>query len=152
RNADDRCLCEDGEGCKGEMNMEEDIKNLHYNHVSALLGWSLATPEVKESVHGITKQFLDAALEEARNPMRMSAAMKMEGVYESVYNARWHQVVEVPDGDERNKKGTVMEVKKGEPPQSWTYKAVGETFKKDDGAQQSGAARLRLMVLTSDRG
>ncbi|PWU99932.1 putative retrotransposon hot spot protein (RHS) [Trypanosoma cruzi] len=135
-----------------EMNMEEDIKNLHYNHVSALLGWSLATPEVKESVHGIIKRFLDAALEEVRNPMRMSAAMKMEGLYESVYNARWHHVVEVPDGDERNKKGTGMEVKKGEPQQSWTYKEVGETFEKDDGAQQSGAARLRLMVLTSDRG
>ncbi|PWU88397.1 putative retrotransposon hot spot (RHS) protein [Trypanosoma cruzi] len=65
-----------------------------------------------------------------------------------------HHVVEIPDGDERKKtkKGTVMEVKKGEPQQSWSCRAVGETFEKDDGAQQSGAARLRLMVLTSDRG
>ncbi|PWU83922.1 putative retrotransposon hot spot (RHS) protein [Trypanosoma cruzi] len=33
---------------KDEMNMEEDVKKLHYNHVISLLGWSLATPEVKK--------------------------------------------------------------------------------------------------------
>ncbi|ESS61804.1 retrotransposon hot spot (RHS) protein [Trypanosoma cruzi Dm28c] len=41
-----------------------------------------------------------------------------------------------------------MEVREGEPPQSWTYKAVGYTLEKDDGVEQSGAPRLRLMVLT----
>ncbi|RNC53116.1 retrotransposon hot spot (RHS) protein [Trypanosoma cruzi] len=40
----------------------------------------------------------------------------------------------------------------GEPPQSWTYKAVGEFLEKDDGVEQSGAPRPRLMVLTSDKG
>ncbi|RNE99811.1 retrotransposon hot spot (RHS) protein, partial [Trypanosoma cruzi] len=40
--------------------------------------------------------------------------------YESVYNARWHHVVEVPDGERMG-----LQVKKEEPPQSWAYKAVG---------------------------
>ncbi|PWU85486.1 putative retrotransposon hot spot (RHS) protein [Trypanosoma cruzi] len=132
---------------KEEMDMEEDVKKLHYNHVISLLGWSLATPEVKEIVHWITKQSLDAALEEVRNPMRMSASNILKGFYESVYNARWSHVVEVPDGE-----GTGMELKEGKPPQQWTYKKVGLTLEKDDGAQQSGAERLRLMVLTSDKG
>ncbi|KAF8284905.1 putative retrotransposon hot spot (RHS) protein [Trypanosoma cruzi] len=71
----------------------------------------------------------------------------LKGCYESVYNARWHHVVEVPGGE-----GTGLEVKEGEPPQSWAYKAVGRTLEKDDGVEQSGAARLRLMVLTSEKG
>ncbi|EAN84350.1 retrotransposon hot spot (RHS) protein, putative, partial [Trypanosoma cruzi] len=66
--------------------------------------------------------------------------------YKSVYNARWHHVMEVPGGE-----GTGMEVHEGEPPQSWTYKAVGRTLEKDDGVEPSGAPRLRLMVLTSER-
>ncbi|PBJ70953.1 retrotransposon hot spot (RHS) protein [Trypanosoma cruzi cruzi] len=70
----------------------------------------------------------------------------LRGYYESVYNARWHHVVEVPGGE-----GTGMEVREGEPPQSWTYKAVGRTLEKDDGVGQSGAPRLRLMVLTSEK-
>ncbi|EAN97881.1 retrotransposon hot spot (RHS) protein [Trypanosoma cruzi] len=45
-----------------------------------------------------------------------------------------------------------MEVKEGEPPQSWTYRAVCMTLEKDDGVRQSGAPRPRLMVLTSDKG
>ncbi|PWU85606.1 putative retrotransposon hot spot (RHS) protein [Trypanosoma cruzi] len=42
--------------------------------------------------------------------------------------------------------------REGEPPQSWTYKAVGDSLEKDDGVEQSGAERLRLMVLTSENG
>ncbi|RNC45725.1 retrotransposon hot spot (RHS) protein [Trypanosoma cruzi] len=41
---------------------------------------------------------------------------------------------------------------KGEPPQSWTYKAVGDTLEKNDGVEQSGEAPPRLMVLASDKG
>ncbi|PBJ69132.1 retrotransposon hot spot (RHS) protein [Trypanosoma cruzi cruzi] len=70
----------------------------------------------------------------------------LEGYYESVYNARWHHVVEVPGGE-----GTGMEVREGEPPQPWTYREVGYTLERDDGVQQSGAPRPRLMVLTSDK-
>ncbi|RNC40355.1 putative retrotransposon hot spot (RHS) protein, partial [Trypanosoma cruzi] len=71
----------------------------------------------------------------------------LKGYYESVYNARWHHVVEVPGGE-----GTGMEVKEGKPKQSWTYKKAGNTFEKDDAVQQSGEAPPRLMVLTSDKG
>ncbi|RNC38195.1 retrotransposon hot spot (RHS) protein, partial [Trypanosoma cruzi] len=56
------------------------------------------------------------------------------------------------DGVERKKTGTGMEVEKGKPKQSWTYKKVGTIFEKDDGVQQSGEAPPRLMVLTSDKG
>ncbi|RNF03605.1 putative retrotransposon hot spot (RHS) protein [Trypanosoma cruzi] len=132
---------------KEEMNMEEDVKKLHYNHVSTLLGWSLATPEVKEIVHCITKQSLDAALEEMRISIRMSASNILEGVYESVHNARWHHVVEVPGGE-----GTGLEVKEGKPEQQWTYKTVDDTLEKDDGVEEPGAPRPVLMVLASDKG
>ncbi|RNC51434.1 retrotransposon hot spot (RHS) protein [Trypanosoma cruzi] len=112
-----------------------------------LLRWLVAAAEVTASVYETNKRFLDAAAEETRNPKKSSASIYLEGHYESVYNARWHHVVEVPGG-----KGTGMKVEEGEPPQSWTYKAVGYTLEKDDGVQQFGAERLRLMVLTSDRG
>ncbi|EKF26092.1 retrotransposon hot spot (RHS) protein, putative, partial [Trypanosoma cruzi marinkellei] len=72
-------------------------------------------------------------------------------LYESVYNARWHHVVELPDG-EKQKTGTGMVVEEGEPEQSWTYKKVGGILEKDDDVGQSGAAPPRLMVLTSDKG
>ncbi|PWV18102.1 putative retrotransposon hot spot protein (RHS) [Trypanosoma cruzi] len=55
-----------------------------------------------------------------------------------------------PDS-EKTKTGTGMKVEEGKPKQSWTYKAVGVTLEKDDGVQQSGAPRPRLMVLTSDK-
>ncbi|RNC40316.1 retrotransposon hot spot (RHS) protein, partial [Trypanosoma cruzi] len=71
----------------------------------------------------------------------------LEGLYESVYDARWSHVMEVSDDTEMG-----MKVKEGEPPQSWNYKAVGRTLEKDDGVQQSGEAPPRLMVLTSDKG
>ncbi|EAN86136.1 putative retrotransposon hot spot (RHS) protein [Trypanosoma cruzi] len=130
-----------------EMDMEGDVHKLYKNGVDNLLNWLVATAEVKANVHVVTKRFLDAAAEEARNPTTSSAPIYLEGCYESVYNAGWHHVVEVPDGE-----GTGMEVREGEPPQSWTYRAVGDTLEKDDGVQQSGAPRPRLMVLTSDRG
>ncbi|PWU90948.1 putative retrotransposon hot spot (RHS) protein [Trypanosoma cruzi] len=76
----------------------------------------------------------------------MSVPIYLEGHYESVYNARWHHVVEVPGGN-----GMGMEVREGKPPQPWTYKEVGRTLEKDDGAQQSGEAPPVLMVLTSDK-
>ncbi|RNF01786.1 retrotransposon hot spot (RHS) protein, partial [Trypanosoma cruzi] len=128
-----------------------DILKLQQS-AGTLTAWSEAAAEIKASVHDITKQTLDAALEEVRNPAATTASIKLEGLYESVYNARWHHVVEIPDGDKRKKTGMGMEVKEGKPKQSWTYKKSGRTFEKDDGVQQSGAVRLRLMVLTSDDG
>ncbi|PWU87453.1 putative retrotransposon hot spot (RHS) protein [Trypanosoma cruzi] len=52
----------------------------------------------------------------------------------------------------KRKKGMGMEVHEGKPKQSWTYKKVGDTLERNDGVQKSGAARPRLMVLTSDKG
>ncbi|RNC53513.1 putative retrotransposon hot spot (RHS) protein [Trypanosoma cruzi] len=132
---------------RDEMDMEEDVNKLYEKGVDNLLKWSLAAEEVKANVHNLTKHFLDAAFIELMSSMTMSAPMKLEGCYESVYNARWHHVVEVPGG-----KGAGMYVREGEPEQSWKYKEVGEFLEKDDGVEQSGAARPRLMVLTSDRG
>ncbi|RNE97399.1 retrotransposon hot spot (RHS) protein, partial [Trypanosoma cruzi] len=129
-----------------EMDKVEDESKLKQAGVYNLQKWSEATAQVKESVHEITKSFLDAALQEARNRMATSAPIYLEGYYESVYNARWHHVVEVPGGE-----GTGLEVREGEPPQSWTYREDGETFERVDDVEQSGAERLRLMVLTSDK-
>ncbi|EKF98109.1 retrotransposon hot spot (RHS) protein, putative [Trypanosoma cruzi] len=130
-----------------EMDMEEDVNRLYDNGVDNLLKWLVASAEVKANVREITKRFLDAAAEEARNPKKSSAPRYLDGCYESVYNARWHHVMEVSDDTEM-----VMEVREGEPPQSWTYRAVGEFLEKDDGVGQSGAPRPRLMVLASDKG
>ncbi|PWU94867.1 putative retrotransposon hot spot (RHS) protein [Trypanosoma cruzi] len=132
---------------RDEMDMEEDVSKLQQAGVDNLMTWLVAPVEVKATVHCITKAFFDAALEEARNRMATSTPIYLEGCYESVYNARWHHVVEVPDGE-----GTGLEVREGEAPQSWTYKKVGNTLEKDDDVEQSGAARLRLMVLTSEKG
>ncbi|EKF99429.1 retrotransposon hot spot (RHS) protein, putative, partial [Trypanosoma cruzi] len=128
------------------MDMEEDVNKLYEKGVDNLLKWSLAAEEVKANVHNVTKRFLDAAFIELMSSMTMSAPIKPEGCYESVYNARWHHVVEVPDGE-----GTGMYVREGEPPQPWTYKAVDDNLEKDDGVEEPGAPRLRLMVLTSDK-
>ncbi|RNC47554.1 retrotransposon hot spot protein (RHS), partial [Trypanosoma cruzi] len=90
---------------------------------------------------------LSQVLNEERQSRRHKKTNKLEGSCESVQNARWSRGVEVPGGE-----GMGMEVKEGEPPQPWTYKKVGLSLEKDDGVQQSGAERLRLMVLTSDKG
>ncbi|KAF5216323.1 Retrotransposon hot spot protein [Trypanosoma cruzi] len=130
-----------------EIIFEEDRSKLRDKGVNNLLGWSEATAEIKANVHNITKDTLDAALEEARNPTTTGAPEKLEGLYESVYNASWHHLVEVPGGE-----GTGMYVREGKPPQSWTYTAVGNTLEKDDSLEQSGEAPPVLMVLTSDKG
>ncbi|EAN81549.1 retrotransposon hot spot (RHS) protein, putative, partial [Trypanosoma cruzi] len=124
---------------RDEMDMEEDVRRLCEKGVDTLLKWSLAAEEVKANVHNLTKRLLDAAFIGLMSSMTMSAPIKLEGLYESVYNARWHHVVELSDGE-----GTGIYVREGEAPQSWTYKTVDDTLEKDDGVQQSGAPRLRL--------
>ncbi|PWU89970.1 putative retrotransposon hot spot (RHS) protein [Trypanosoma cruzi] len=130
-----------------EMELEEDVHQLQEKGVDNLFGWSRAAAEVKASVRDKIKNSLDTAFEVARDLTTKIEAIKMEGLYESVYNARWHHVVEVPDGE-----GTGMEVKEGKPKQPWTYKEVGDTLEKDDAVQKSDEAPPRLMVLTSDKG
>ncbi|EAN85414.1 putative retrotransposon hot spot (RHS) protein [Trypanosoma cruzi] len=131
---------------RDEMDMEEDVHKLCEHCMDNLLRWLVAAA-VTASVHEINKMFLDAAAEEARSPTTTSAPIYLEGLYESVYNASWHHVVEIPDGE-----GTGMEVHEGKPEQSWTYKKAGNTFEKDDAVQQSDEAPPLLMVLTSDKG
>ncbi|PWV13664.1 putative retrotransposon hot spot protein (RHS) [Trypanosoma cruzi] len=98
---------------KGEVVFDEDIRRLCDKGVNNLPGWSLAAAKVKAAVHNSTKHFLDAAAEEASNPTTTSAPEKLEGLYESVYNARWHHVVELPDDAERKKTGTGMGCMRG---------------------------------------
>ncbi|RNC42994.1 putative retrotransposon hot spot (RHS) protein [Trypanosoma cruzi] len=93
---------------RDEMDMEEDADKLREHCMDNLLRWLVAAAEVKASVHGATKRFLDAAAEEARSPKKSSAPRYLEGCYESVHNARWHHVVEVPGGE-----GTGLEVREG---------------------------------------
>ncbi|RNF00121.1 putative retrotransposon hot spot (RHS) protein [Trypanosoma cruzi] len=130
-----------------EMDLEEVVRKLSDKGVNNVLGWSRAAEEVKAGVCENIKNSLDAALEEARNPTTTSAAIKLEGCYESVYNARWSHVVEVPGGE-----GTGMKAEEGKPIHSWNYKKAGDTFEKDDGVRKSGAEPPVLMVLTSDKG
>ncbi|PWV13150.1 putative retrotransposon hot spot (RHS) protein [Trypanosoma cruzi] len=132
---------------RDEINLREDLRSLYNKGVHNLMKWSELAAEVKVGVHGINRDTLDAALVDVRNRTIKSASMKPKGLYNSVYNARWHHVVEVTDGN-----GMGMKVEEGKPEQQWTFKAAGETFEKNDGALQSGAERPRLMVLTSDRG
>ncbi|RNC46460.1 putative retrotransposon hot spot (RHS) protein, partial [Trypanosoma cruzi] len=136
---------------KGEIIFEKDRSKLRDKGVINLLGWSGAAANVKKTVHNSTKHTLDAAAEGARNPTTTGAPEKLEGLYESVHNARWSHVVEVP-GSKKKKTGMGMEVKEGKPKSSWTYKKVGDTLEKRDGMQKSGEAPPRLMVLTSDKG
>ncbi|RNF02132.1 retrotransposon hot spot protein (RHS), partial [Trypanosoma cruzi] len=137
---------------KGEVIFDEDIRRLCDKGVNNQPGWSLAAAEVKAAVHNSTKHFLAAAVEEARKPTTTSASERLEGLYESVHNARRSHVVELPDGVERKKTGTGMRVEVGKPEQSLPYKKAGETFEENDAEQQIGAAPPVLMVLTSEKG
>ncbi|ESS61267.1 retrotransposon hot spot protein (RHS) [Trypanosoma cruzi Dm28c] len=137
---------------KGEVIFDEDIHRLCDKGVNNLPGWSLAAAEVKAAVHNSTKHFLAAAAEEARNPTTTSAPEKLEGVYESVHNARRSHAVEPPDGVERKKTGTGMGVREGKPEQSWSYRKADDAIEENDAVQQFGAAPPVLMVLTSEKG
>ncbi|EAN93613.1 putative retrotransposon hot spot (RHS) protein [Trypanosoma cruzi] len=132
---------------RDEVDLEEVARKLRDKGVYNLLGWSEAAAEVKATVHKLTKHSLDSALQEASKPTTTIEALKLEGLYESVYSARWYHVVEVSGGE-----GTGMKVKEGKPIHSWNYKKVGETFEKDDGVRKSGEEPPVLMVLTSDKG
>ncbi|RNC33360.1 retrotransposon hot spot (RHS) protein [Trypanosoma cruzi] len=132
---------------RDEMDMEEYVNRLYEKGVDTLLTWSEAAPEVKASARDNNKNSLDAAFMELMSSTTTSAPIYLQGYYESVYNASWSHVVEVSDGE-----GTGMEAKEGKPEQSWTYKAVDDTFERDDAVRKSGEVPPRLMVLTSDKG
>ncbi|RNC41036.1 putative retrotransposon hot spot (RHS) protein [Trypanosoma cruzi] len=131
---------------------------LHHGGVHFLEQWrgyqgkATLTPLVCEKLNGVFAQVQRKEKREANERAMLEAAkvpeaVMLEGCYESVYNASWHHVVEVPGGE-----GTAMEVKEGKPEQSWTYNEVGDTPEKDDGVEQSDEAPHVLMVLTSEKG
>ncbi|PWU84828.1 putative retrotransposon hot spot protein (RHS,) [Trypanosoma cruzi] len=134
-----------GRAVMREVDMEKDVRMLHEKGVVSLEQWR--DYEGKDTVSPLAKGTLDAALSRVQTSTSVVKSTVLKGYYESVYNASWHHVVEIPDGE-----GTVMKVREGEPPQSWTYKKVGGTREEDDGVQQSAAERLRLMVLAWDDG
>ncbi|ESS61207.1 retrotransposon hot spot (RHS) protein [Trypanosoma cruzi Dm28c] len=134
-----------GRAVMKEVDMEKDVRMLHEKGVVSLEQWR--DYEGKDTVSPLAKGTLDAALSRVQKSTSVVKSTVLKGYYESVYNASWHHVVEIPDGE-----GTVMKVREGEPPQSWTYRAVGGTREEDDGVQQSAAERLRLMVLAWDDG
>ncbi|RNC59754.1 retrotransposon hot spot (RHS) protein [Trypanosoma cruzi] len=125
------------------------VKKTHCEGVNSLRQWRDLGR--KETVSPLGRANLNEALShllnEERQSRRHKKAKKLEGSCESVQNATCGRGVEVPVGEEMG-----MDVSEGEPPQPWNYRAVGVTLEKDDGVQQSGAPRPRLMVLTSDRG
>ncbi|PWV07589.1 putative retrotransposon hot spot protein (RHS) [Trypanosoma cruzi] len=121
--------------------LRRDTYNVSQMGVRSLRQWR--DFERKDMVSPLARRELDAAL---RGVLKEEKIQMSEGFYDSLYNARWHHVVEFTDGE-----GMGMEVREGKPPQSWTYKAVGRTLERDDSVEQSGAPRLRLMVLTSDK-
>ncbi|ESS69294.1 retrotransposon hot spot (RHS) protein [Trypanosoma cruzi Dm28c] len=127
----------------------EAINKLHHEGVFSLGQWR--GYRRKNTVALLARGKINAALSRAQTSTPVVISTVLRGFYNSVYNASWNHVVKVVGG-ERTQTGTGMEVKDGEPSQSWTYKEVGRTLEKNDGVQQSGAERLRLMVLTSDKG
>ncbi|EKF32737.1 retrotransposon hot spot (RHS) protein, putative [Trypanosoma cruzi marinkellei] len=119
-----------------------DTKKLNANGVRCLEHWRGF--ERKDMCTPLTRLKLDSALKLA--PEEGGEEM-LVGFYSSVYNARWSHIMEVPGGEWLG-----METRMGKPAQSWTYKAVGRTLEKDDVVEQFSVPRLRLMVLTSEKG
>ncbi|EKG07425.1 retrotransposon hot spot (RHS) protein, putative [Trypanosoma cruzi] len=140
-----------GRAVMDEVYMEEVVRMLHENGVFSLEQWE--EYEGKDTVTPTERGKINAALSQARISTSVVTSTVLKEYYESVYNARWHHVVEVTDGNEEEQTGMGMEVREGTPPQSWTYKKSGYTLEKVDAVQQSGEApRPRLMVLTSEKG
>ncbi|RNC51118.1 retrotransposon hot spot (RHS) protein, partial [Trypanosoma cruzi] len=138
-----------GRAVMEELDMEEVVRMIHENGVLSLEQWR--DYEGKDTVTPLVKGTLNAALSRAQISTSVVKSTVLKGYYESVYNAGWSHLVEVPDSEkEQTEMG--MKVKKGKPKQSWKYKEVGETIERNNGVQQSGEAPPRLMVLTSDKG
>ncbi|PWU97902.1 putative retrotransposon hot spot (RHS) protein [Trypanosoma cruzi] len=105
-----------------EMDLEEAVRRLHHEGVDFLEQWR--DYEGKDTVTPLAKGTLDAALTQVQISTSVVKSTVLKGYYESVYNASWHHVVEFPDGE-----GTVMEVREGEPEQSWNYKKLAKPAK-----------------------
>ncbi|RNE99304.1 retrotransposon hot spot (RHS) protein, partial [Trypanosoma conorhini] len=138
-----------------EYQLLEDARKLMEHRVNCLEHWK-EFPQ-KDTVTLLAKGKLDSALaaaeanEKAKLEAVPAAPVILEGFYDSVFNARWSHVLEFPEG-EGNNMVVRMEVKAGEPTQSWVYKAKGMTFELDAAAYRSRAPRPRLLILSSEQG
>ncbi|RNF07837.1 retrotransposon hot spot (RHS) protein [Trypanosoma conorhini] len=136
------------EELEDENKLREDGNKLVDHGVCVL--WEWGEFEQKDIVSDAVREKLDAALdaaEEAERKKREEEAAAQRALYESVYNARWSHVVEVPGGD-----GLGMEVREGKPRQWWEFELGGHTLLPADAAAQFAPPRPRLMVLSSERG
>ncbi|EKG07940.1 retrotransposon hot spot (RHS) protein, putative, partial [Trypanosoma cruzi] len=122
-----------GRAVMDEMVFDEVVRKLQENGVFSLEQWE--EYEGKDTVTPTERGKINAALSQARISTSVVTSTVLKEYYESVYNARWHHVVEVTDGNEEEQTGMGMEVREGTPPQSWTYKKSGYTLEKVDAVQ-----------------
>ncbi|RNE97057.1 retrotransposon hot spot (RHS) protein, partial [Trypanosoma conorhini] len=115
--------------------------------VDRSLGQPPAAAEETQDAAPLLGSGLRAALSAAGASVESVTLGKMEGLYESMFDARWGHVLEVPDGSG----GAGMEPREGRPPEPWGWKVEGATVLMDDGAAQFSPPRPRLLVLTSER-
>ncbi|PWV16362.1 putative retrotransposon hot spot protein (RHS) [Trypanosoma cruzi] len=104
---------------------EYQVYKLHHEGVFSLEQWR--DYEGKDTVTPLARGKLNAALFQAQTSTKVVKSTVLKGVYQSVYNARWSHVVEIPDCEEEQTE-MGMKVEKGKPKQSWKYKKVGESL------------------------
>ncbi|RNE95702.1 putative retrotransposon hot spot (RHS) protein, partial [Trypanosoma conorhini] len=145
---------------EGVHKLRADARRLMEHRVGNLQHWKEFAQ--KSIVFPTTRTKLRSALaaaegEEARLKWEATATATfapviLEGFYDSVFNATWSHVLEVPQG-KGGKKAVRMQVKEGEPPmQSWVYDKDRYTFLPVNDAEQFRPPRPRLMILDSKKG
>ncbi|KEG05847.1 retrotransposon hot spot (RHS) protein, partial [Trypanosoma grayi] len=176
---------------EGEREAQREAEHkLKETGVYSLQQWDVY--DKKEQVNPLVRAVLNAALDAIRSyekkeeerqrqlreeEQRRQVGETLSGVYESVFNATWNHVVEVPGDSE----GVGMEVREGRPSREWTDEEVGyvllggavgtngnhanrenmanpeEPRKNEEGTRPEGTADLQeppaeLMVLNSEEG
>ncbi|KEG06094.1 retrotransposon hot spot (RHS) protein, partial [Trypanosoma grayi] len=156
----------------GEAQSEAEPK-LKETGVYSLRQWDVY--DKKEQVNPLVRGVLNAALdairryeeegEERRRQLRDEDKRRqvrepLPGVYESIFNATWNHVVEVPGDSE----GVGMEVREGRPSREWTDEEVGYVSlggaikgKSKKSTSAEGMAKTKeplaeLIVLHSEKG
>ncbi|RNE96289.1 retrotransposon hot spot (RHS) protein, partial [Trypanosoma conorhini] len=138
-------------------NLRADARNLMEHRVGTLQRWKEF--EHKEIVSNVSWAKLDAALaavEEANeSATRIQAVGRLpipKEFYDSVFNAKWSHVLGFPEG-EGDAMVMRMEVREGQRPAlSWQYAVEGVTLLPVEDADQFRAPRLRLTILSSEKG
>ncbi|KEG12216.1 retrotransposon hot spot (RHS) protein, partial [Trypanosoma grayi] len=136
--------------------MRRALDKLNETGVYSLQQWDVYGK--KEQVIPLVGGMLNVSLSVAKNESPLLKGEVMMGVYESVFNATWNHVVEVPGDSE----GIGMRVRKGKPSREWTDEEVeyfppGTVYENEEGTSAEGMAdpqepRAELMVLNSEKG